>query len=87
MEQIEKGEVTYVPQNHDEATHVGMIEKEFGNIDWNKSAVEIERLIRGLNPWPSAFTKIEDKERGVRNLSIRVKGEKVNNINKFGYNK
>ena len=33
------------------------------------------------------FTKIEDKERGVRNLSIRVKGEKVNNINKFGYYK
>ena len=61
MEQIEKGEVTYVPQNHDEATHVGMIEKEFGNIDWNKSAVEIERLIRGLNPWPSAFTKLEGK--------------------------
>jgi methionyl-tRNA formyltransferase len=38
-----------------------MIEKEFGNIDWNKSAVEIERLIRGLNPWPSAFTKLEGK--------------------------
>lgn len=58
---IEKGEATYVPQNHEEATHVGMIEKEFGNIDWNKSAVEIERLIRGLNPWPSAFTKLEGK--------------------------
>ena len=61
MEKIEKGEATYEPQNHEEATHVGMIEKEFGNIDWNKSAVEIERLIRGLNPWPSAFTKLEGK--------------------------
>ncbi|MBQ9142756.1 MAG: methionyl-tRNA formyltransferase [Lachnospiraceae bacterium] len=61
MERIEKGEAEYIPQNHEEATHVGMIEKEFGNIDWNKSAVEIERLIRGLNPWPSAFTKLEGK--------------------------
>ena len=61
MEEIEKGQATYTPQNHEEATHVGMIQKEFGNIDWNKSAEEIERLIRGLNPWPSAFTKLEDK--------------------------
>ena len=38
-----------------------MISKEFGLIDWNKSAVEIERLIRGLNPWPSAYTKIDGK--------------------------
>ena len=61
MEQIEAGTVTYTPQNHEEATHVSMISKELGLIDWNKSAVEIERLIRGLNPWPSAFTKLDGK--------------------------
>ena len=61
MEQIEAGNVTYTPQNHEEATHVSMISKELGLIDWNKSAVEIERLIRGLNPWPSAFTKLDGK--------------------------
>jgi methionyl-tRNA formyltransferase len=33
-----------------------------GNIDWNKPAVEIERLIRGLNPWPSAFTFVDGKQ-------------------------
>ena len=33
-----------------------MLDKKLGNIDWNHSAVEIERLIRGLNPWPSAYT-------------------------------
>ena len=38
-----------------------MISREFGLIDWNKSAVEIERLIRGLNPWPSAYTKLDGK--------------------------
>ena len=32
-----------------------------GDIDWTKSAVEIERLIRGLNPWPSAYTAWNDK--------------------------
>ena len=61
MTAIENGTATRTPQNHDEATHVSMISKEFGVIDWNKSAVEIERLIRGLNPWPSAYTKLDGK--------------------------
>ena len=61
MEQIAAGTATRTPQNHEEATHVSMISKEFGNIDWNKAAVEIERLIRGLNPWPSAYTKLDGK--------------------------
>ena len=61
MEQIVNGTATRIPQNHEEATHVSMISKEFGVIDWNKSAAEIERLIRGLNPWPSAYTKLDGK--------------------------
>lgn len=61
MEQIANGTATRAPQNHDEATHVSMISKEFGTIDWKKPAVEIERLIRGLNPWPSAYTKLDSK--------------------------
>lgn len=35
--------------------------KELGDIDWKKPAVEIERLIRGLNPWPSAYTHLDNK--------------------------
>lgn len=61
MVEIENGTATRTPQNHEEATHVSMISKELGNIDWKKSAVEIERLIRGLNPWPSAFTQLGGK--------------------------
>ena len=33
-----------------------MLDKKLGNIDWNTSAVQIERLVRGLNSWPSAYT-------------------------------
>ena len=61
MVEIENGTATRTPQNHEGATHVSMISKELGNIDWKKSAVEIERLIRGLNPWPSAFTQLDGK--------------------------
>lgn len=61
MAAIEAGTATYEKQKEEEATHVGMISKQLGNIDWNMSAAAIERLIRGLNPWPSAYTKWNGK--------------------------
>ena len=61
MKMIEDGTAEYTPQNSEEATHTSMISKELGFIDWTKPAVEIERLIRGLNPWPSAYTYLSGK--------------------------
>lgn len=61
MEQIENGTASYTPQREEEASHVSMITKEMGNIDWNQPAAAIERLIRGLNPWPSAYTYLDGK--------------------------
>ena len=51
-----------------------------GLIDWNKTAVEIERLIRGLNPWPSAFTKLNGKTLKIWEADVLTEeeaGEKV----------
>ncbi len=61
MEQIASGTATRTPQDESAATHTSMIRKDFGHIDWNKGAREIERLIRGLNPWPSAYTHLDGK--------------------------
>ncbi len=61
LDKIEKGEIAPIPQDHDKATHVKMLKKEDGLIDFSKSAVEIKNLIRGLNPWPVAFTHYEGK--------------------------
>lgn len=61
MEAIENGTAVYTPQKEAEATHTGKIQKEMGSIDWSKDAEVIERLIRGLNPWPSAYTRLDDK--------------------------
>lgn len=41
--------------------YAGMITKSMGAIDWNRSAAELERLVRGMNPWPSAYTKLNGK--------------------------
>lgn len=56
LAKIEDGTIVRIPQVHEDATHVQKIAKSMGNIDWMQDGVVIERLIRGLNPWPSAFT-------------------------------
>lgn len=61
LEAIENGTAVYTPQDASFATHTKKITKEMGSIDWSKSAEEIERLIRGMNPWPSAYTRLDDK--------------------------
>ena len=61
IEAIENGTAVYTPQDNSKATHTAKIHKELGSIDWTKSAKEIECLIRGLNPWPSAYTRLDGK--------------------------
>lgn len=58
---IEKGEVTPEKQGETTTEYAKMITKDLGKIDFSKSAEEIERLIRGFNPWPSAYTKLGNK--------------------------
>ena len=59
LPKLEKGEVTPEKQPEISTTeYARMIKKEDGKIDWTKSAVEIERQIRAMSPWPSACTKV-----------------------------
>lgn len=44
------------PQNNELASYAGKISKDDAHIHWQKSAIEIDRLIRAFNPWPIAFT-------------------------------
>lgn len=61
LSKIEKGEV--VPEKQDDALscYAKKLDKAMGLIDFDQSAVSIERLIRGLNPWPSAYTLYKGK--------------------------
>ena len=56
LDKLEAGTIQAVPQDGAQATYVKKIPKSMGEIDWTMSAVAIERLVRGLNPWPSAYT-------------------------------
>ena len=71
LPKLEKGEVTPEKQPEISTTeYARMIKKEDGKIDWTKSAVEIERQIRAMSPWPSAFTFINGKTLKVWKASV-----------------
>lgn len=61
MARMENGEVVPEKQGETTTAYAKMITKDLGKIDFSKSAVEIERLIRGFNPWPSAYTRLGGK--------------------------
>ena len=61
LEALQNKTVTPIPQGETTTAYAKMLDKQLGNIDWNKTAVQIERLIRGLTPWPSAYTNWNDK--------------------------
>lgn len=61
LKALEEGTVTPRKQGESPTQYARMLDKELGRIDWSRDAASIERLIRGLNPWPSAYTLWEGK--------------------------
>lgn len=60
LESIEKGQATRTPQNHDLSSYASMLTKEMGEINWSLPGENIVNLIRGLKPWPSAYTTYKE---------------------------
>lgn len=58
---LQEHTITPIPQGEATTAYARMLNKELGNIEWTKSAQEIERLIRGLTPWPSAYSNWNGK--------------------------
>lgn len=53
---LEQGALTPRKQRDEDSCYARLITKEMGRIDFSRDALSIERLIRGMNPWPSAYT-------------------------------
>src|SRR5690606_29536108 len=56
IKMFEKGKPEGIPQDDDKATYCGKIDKSMGEISWDQPAYVIRNLIRGLTPWPGAYT-------------------------------
>ncbi len=58
---LEAGKLTPIPQDNEASTYAKMLKKDMGRIDWTWDAEKIERYVRGLNSWPSAYTYLQGK--------------------------
>lgn len=56
LSRLQNGEITLTKQDESRATHVSMLTREHGKINWEKSAKTIHNQVRGLSPWPSTYT-------------------------------
>lgn len=82
MDKILKGTCTKTPQDHDKSSYAPMIYKETGRIDWGKTGEEINNLIRGVKPWPGAFTRYNGETLKVHRIKVipKYKDGKIGEI-------
>ena len=62
LELLEQGKLVPEKQDDSLSCYAPLIDKSMGQIDFSKDAAEIDRLIRGLTPWPSAYTSYKGKQ-------------------------
>ena len=70
IEKIEANEIERIPQNDKIATFAPILKREDGRIDWTQAAGAIYNRIRGLSPWPGAFTFIKNKRLQIHEAAI-----------------
>lgn len=74
---IVSGKAEYIPQNESESTHVSIISKSMGKLDFSKSAFEIKCKVYGLNPWPSAYVEAESGDIKIHRVVLGGKTDKT----------
>ena len=75
LKKLESGTSVRIKQDDSKSSYAKMLKKEMGEMDFSKSAAELERLIRGLNPWPCAYTEINGKMIKIYSAEVvQVKG-------------
>ena len=71
IDQINADALTPTPQDHDKATYVGMLKKQDGAINWDRTPNEIRAHINAMTPWPGAFTHLDGKRLKVFKVTPR----------------
>ena len=82
------GKIAPREQDNSIASYIGLLKKEDGKIDWKKTAAELEKFIRAMNPWPGAFAslKIKNQKSKIKNnyqilkvIEVKSQPLKINN--------
>lgn len=78
--ELKNGVLKRQPQDDSLSSHVPMITKEIGLIDWSKSAQQVHNLVRGTNPWPGAYTFLNESKMKVWKTSIAVCNNQTHSV-------
>jgi methionyl-tRNA formyltransferase len=70
LEKLQNGSLARTPQDHAQATYAPMLKKKDGEIDWSMPAERIACLIRGVTPWPGAYTFSDDMRLKIFKASV-----------------
>lgn len=61
VELISQNKAPRIPQDSELATYASLLKREHEMIDWGKNACEVSNHVRGMNPWPGAYTTLDDR--------------------------
>ncbi len=61
LDKLAGGSLSPIPQEDGQSSYAPLLKKQDGRIDWSRPGQEIESFIRGVNPWPGAFTFCDDR--------------------------
>lgn len=78
IKNIIEGKEIKTPQNHELSSYAPMIYRETGKIKWDEKARDIANLIRGLKPWPGAYTIYKDEI--VKIHKVRIESNSKNGV-------
>jgi len=70
LENIKNDDFSKTIQDNNISTYASMLSKETGVINWNNNAEDIRNLVRGLKPWPSAYTQYKDDTLKIHDVDI-----------------
>lgn len=70
LREIERGNINRIPQDNNKSSYAPVMNKDLGKIDWNKNAKDIFNLVRGTDPWPSAYVIYQDKKVKISNVEV-----------------
>jgi methionyl-tRNA formyltransferase len=89
IERFSKGDIIPQKQDNEKSCYASKVTKETGKINWNLSSKQIHNSIKGLNPWPAAYTEYENKimkiyEAETLNLKTKAEPGYIIRVNKAG---
>ncbi len=70
LDALENKSIEFIPQNDEDSSYAPKLSKDNGLVSWEKKSIEIYNLIRGVQPWPGAFTFLNNKRLGLLRVEI-----------------